>query len=171
MVKVGHYNVKTDLLYWNSYVWVKRITDTELLIGISDFGQQNLKDITAITPPKEGQRLNTKAILFEVESISKDYEVKAPISCVVLEVNRDVILSPDVINEDPFDSWICRVEALNLSELDLLIDGEDMADEIFEEYSLEKHALNEEDTFSDEFDYENELSIDSGDDYYQDDDW
>lgn len=173
MTKIGQYEVKTDMLYYNNYVWVNRVSDTELYIGITDYGQASLKDITSIVnPPSEGQRFLADKDMFTIESISRDFIVKSPVSCVILEVNNDVLISPDSINENPYGSWICRLEVLDLAGLDQLIDGEDMADEILEEVSLERRSSDDNESFDDDdFDYENELSIDSADAYddYDDD--
>ncbi|MCH8908946.1 MAG: glycine cleavage system protein H [Candidatus Heimdallarchaeota archaeon] len=166
MVKVGHYEVVTELFYWDNFVWVDKLTDTELLIGITDYAQQYLKDITSITPPSNGQRFASGSDLLTIESISKEYLLKSPVSCVIQELNSNVIDNPDQLNVRPFESWLVRVEVLDHGDLDLLIDGEDMADNILDEVGLETRASSSESKdFSDDFDYESEFSIDSGEDY------
>lgn len=169
MVKIGQFEVKSNLLYWDSYTWVERISDTEAYIGLTDYGQQTLKDITAINPPSEGQRFVGDSDMMTIESISRDYIMKSPASMVILEVNMDIINSPDILNEDPFNNWILRVEVLDLGDLDMLIDGEMMADQILEEVGAEARINDEEnDLDDDDFDYEKEFSIDSSNDYYED---
>lgn len=163
MVKIGAYEVKTELLYWDNFIWTDRISDTELRIGITDYGQQTLKDITAISPPSKGARLHKKNILFSIESISRDFDVKSPVSCIVLNINDDIIASPDLLNEDPYKNWIVHVDCLELKDLDLLIDGDDMADIILEETGSSDDDI---DSVGDDFDYENEFAIDSTDNYY-----
>ena len=172
MPKIGHYFVKTDYYYWNTYIWINRISDTELLIGLTDYGQQNLKDITNINGPSVGQRFEQNGLLMTIESIAREYPVKSPVSCVITHVNNDVLISPEDLNEDTFDNWILRVEALDLGELDLLIDGESMADEVLEEVGLERRADmdTDENLNDDDFDYESEFSIDSPEDY-EDNSW
>ena len=166
MVKIGAYEVKTDLLYWDNFIWTDRISDTELRIGITDYGQQTLKDITAIEPPSKGARLHKKNILFSIESISRDFDVKSPVSCIVLAINDDIIASPDLLNEDPYKNWIVQVDCLELKDLDLLIDGDDMADIILEETGTTEDT----EGVDSDFDYENEFSIDSTDNYYNEPD-
>lgn len=169
MVQIGNYDVKPELMYLNSYTWVERISDSEALIGLTDFGQQTLKDITTINPPSEGQRFVSDSDMMSIESISRDYIMKSPASCVILEVNRDVVMAPDVLNEDPFGYWIVRVEVLDLGDLDYLMDGDQMADQILEEVGNERSGEDAPE-FDDEedFDYESEFSIDSSDSYYED---
>ena len=166
MVKIGNYEVRQDFLYYDNYIWINRISDNELFIGISDYAQQMLKDITSILPPSNGQRFVSGSELLSVESISREFSLKSPVSCVIQEVNHNVVSSPDILNSKPFDNWIVRVEVLDLGDMDSLIDGEDMADNILDEVGLEsrgKDAPN--DDFKDDFDYESEFSIDSGENY------
>ena len=170
MVKIGNYEVKPELLYLNSYTWIRRVSDGEALIGLTDYGQQILKDITSISAPAQGQRFKSGSEMLSIESISREYSLKSPASCVILEVNRSVVTSPDLLNEDPFGNWIVRVEILDLGDLDYLIDGDDMADQILEEVGIETVDVNEPIDDDDDFDYESAFSIDSADDYYEDED-
>ncbi|MCY3412365.1 MAG: glycine cleavage system protein H [Candidatus Heimdallarchaeota archaeon] len=170
MVRIGNYEVNTDFLYWDNYIFIERITDTELRIGLTDYGQAMLKDITAVDMPSKGQRLHKKSVIFTIESISRDLAVKSPVSCIVLNINEEVNLSPELLNEGPFENWIVHVDCLELKDLDLLISGEDMADIILEETGASV-SDSEDDEEDDEFDYENEFSIDSRDDYYNNDEY
>ncbi|MDH5403431.1 MAG: hypothetical protein OEY49_13125 [Candidatus Heimdallarchaeota archaeon] len=174
MVKIGNFEVKAELLYWDTFTWIDKISDNELFIGLSDYGQQKLKDITALSVPSKGQRFAAGNDMLTIESISKDHVIRSPVSCVILETNSTVVNSPDLLNEDAFGNWILRVEVLDLSDLDQLIDGEEMADEILEEVGMDNRSDGSRtfDDDDDDFDYENEFSFDSGDDddYYDDGD-
>lgn len=161
MVKIGHYEVKQDLWYFDNYIWIDRLNDSELRIGISDYGQHALKDITSIALPSSGQRIMTNSDLLTIESISKEYVMKSPVSCVILDINQRVQNSPEILNSKPFENWLVRVEVLNLSDLDKLIDGDEMADMILDEIGMEPSSDN--DGEDEDFDYESEFSIDSGD--------
>lgn len=168
MVKIGHYEVRQDYSYYDNHIWVDRISDNELLIGITDYAQQMLKDITSLFAPSNGQRFVSGSELLSIESISREFSLKSPVSCVILEINQSVVSGPDVLNSTPFDSWIVRVEVLDLGDLDKLIDGEEMADNILEEVGLESRGSDSTggDPEDDEdFDYESEFSIDSGESY------
>ncbi len=166
MVKIGRFEVKIEYSFWDNYTWIDRISDNELYIGISDYAQQMLKDITSITPPAEGQRFVAGSDLLTIESISREYLLKSPVSCVIQEVNSFVINSPEILNQKPFESWLLKVEVLDHGDLDQLIDGEDMADTILDEVGLEQRSFNEEPAdLSEDFDYESEFSIDSGEKY------
>ena len=164
MVKIGKYDVNLDYYYYDNYVWVNRESDNEVEIGLTDYGQQMLKDIIDIEPPQKSQRFAEGTPFIQVESISKDFVLKSPLSCVVLEVNHAVVENPELLNEKPFQTWIVRAEVLDLSDFDKLMDGDDMADIIADEIGDEIEEIEfDEDA---EFDYENELNFDSGDDYY-----
>ncbi|MHA2248836.1 MAG: glycine cleavage system protein H [Candidatus Kariarchaeaceae archaeon] len=165
MVKIGRFEVRSEYQYWDNFTWLNRISDNELYIGISDYAQQMLKDITSINPPAEGQRFVSGSDLLTIESISREYILKSPVSCVIQEVNSFVINSPEILNSRPFDHWIVRLEVLDHGDLDQLIDGEDMADTIQDEVGLEQRAFDDDSLGNDDFDYESEFSIDSGESY------
>lgn len=166
MVRIGTYEVNLDYQYYDMHIWVNRESDNEVFIGLTDYGQQSLKDIISIDPPSKSQRFAEGKPLLFIESISKDFTMKSPVSCVILEVNQEVIENPEILNEKPFDAWIVRAEVLDLSDFDKLMDGEDMADLLAEEVDIS--PVGNEDGLDDEFDYENELAFDSSDDYYND---
>jgi glycine cleavage system H protein len=167
VVRIGSYQVETDILYRDEFVWVRRVSDSEAMVGITDYGQATLKDITTIQVPAEGQRFGSGSEMMLIESISRDYSFKSPVSCLILEVNRDVAAAPDILNEDAFANWIVRVEVLDLGDLDVLIDGDDMADRILEEVGS---TGEDNPPLDDDFDYESEFSIDSSESYYEDED-
>jgi len=170
MVKIGQYEVKSDLQYWDNYIWIERLNDNELFVGISDYAQHMLKDITSISPPSVGQRFISNSEIVTIESISREYILKSPVSCVILEVNNYVISNPEILNTKPFESWLLRVEVLDHGDLDQLIDGDQMADDLLDQIGDDEGSTDVK-TLSEDFDYESEFTIDSGDydeDYYND---
>ncbi|RMG38693.1 MAG: hypothetical protein D6732_05045 [Methanobacteriota archaeon] len=164
MVKIGKYEVNLDYYYYDTYIWINRESDNEVEIGLTDYGQQELKDIIDIELPQKSQRFAEGTPFIKIESISKDYVLKSPMSLVVNEVNFAVADNPEILNEKPFQTWIVRAEVLDLSDFDKLMDGDDMADLIADEVGETAEELSfDEDA---DFDYENDLNFDSGDDYY-----
>lgn len=164
MVMIGNFEVHTDYLYLNTIVWVNRISDSELLIGITDYGQQTLKDITSVQLPSKGERYTSDSSMIMIETISQEYELNSPASCSVLEINLDASTSPDLINERPYETWLARLEVLDMGDLDNLMDADSIADELLDEVGA---AAADNISFDDDFDYEQEFSIDSSDSYYE----
>jgi glycine cleavage system H protein len=100
-------------------------------VGISDYMQQRLTDITYVDPPKLGTKVEQFGELGIVESTKANFEVVSPVSGVVLRINDEVYDSPESINEDPYGSWIVEVELTAWEEDQmLLIDGQSYARDV-----------------------------------------
>ena len=148
--KIGKYLVMPQYLYYDKFTWVNKETETEVSIGLTDYGQQQLKDIVNVDLPSASQRFTPGAAFISIESISRDYIIKSPFSCLVNALNNKLFKSPEKINEDPFNVWIVRIELLNLSQLDDLIEGDDMIDEITEIAALDEEPKEEVENLEDD---------------------
>ena len=103
-------NNPDDLLYATSHEWV-RIEGEEAVIGITDFAQEQLGDITFVDLPAVGSVLEVGQEMGSVESVKAASEIYAPVSGEVVEVNSDLDASPEIINESPYDGgWMIRVK-------------------------------------------------------------
>lgn len=103
-------NYPEDLLYAASHEWV-RVEGDEAVIGISDFAQDQLGDITFVDLPALGAILEVGQEMGSVESVKAASEIYAPVSGEVIEINPDLDASPEIINESPYDGgWMIRVK-------------------------------------------------------------
>jgi glycine cleavage system H protein len=111
-------------------VWV-RVAGGRARIGISDYMQQRLTDITYVDPPKVGVRIAQFDEAGTVESTKATFEVVSPVSGTVVRTNEAVYDAPDLINEDPYGSWVAELELTDWEEDQaLLIDGPAYAAEV-----------------------------------------
>ncbi len=110
------------LLYSESHEWV-RIDGNIAIIGVSDFAQAEMGDITYVDMPSEGDELTKGEDFGALESVKASSELYAPVSGKVVACNKQVEDSPELINEDPYGSWIIKVEMSDSSELDSLLDS------------------------------------------------
>ena len=63
--------------------------------------------------------------LCELESTKSVSDVYAPVDGTVVEVNSELVDSPEHVNEDPYgDGWICLIEASNLGPLDAMMSAD-----------------------------------------------
>lgn len=93
-------------------------------VGISDYMQQRLTDITYFDPPKIGATVGQFDEVGTVESTKANFEIVSPVSGVVARINETVSDAPELINEDPYGSWLVELELTDWDEdRDLLIDG------------------------------------------------
>ena len=101
-------NYPVDLKYSKSHEWVK-YEDGIAVIGISDFAQDALGDVVFINLPEVGDTVNAGESFGDVESVKAVSDVNSPVTGVVLEINEELIDSPELLNEDPYGAWIIKV--------------------------------------------------------------
>jgi glycine cleavage system H protein len=110
--------------------WVQ-VAGTRARVGISDYMQQRLTDITYVDPPKVGTAIEQFDEVGTVESTKATFEVVSPVSGTVVRTNEAVTDAPETINEDPYGAWIAELE-LSAWEDDraLLVDGRGYAADV-----------------------------------------
>ena len=110
------------LLYSESHEWVKVDGDIAI-IGVSDFAQAEMGDITYVDMPDEGDEFAKGEDFGALESVKASSELYSPVSGKVVACNNEVEDSPELINENPYDSWIIKIEMSDKTELDTLLDA------------------------------------------------
>jgi glycine cleavage system H protein len=102
--------MQKDLLYTNTHEWV-RVEDEIAVIGITDFAQEQLGDITYVELPAVGDVLEAGQEMGSVESVKAASELYCPVSGEVIEVNDELEGTPEKVNSDPFgEGWMLRVK-------------------------------------------------------------
>ncbi len=115
--------IPDDLKYTKEHEWVQAEGDTAT-IGITDFAQDRLGDITYVELPAVGDEVAKEEPMGVVESVKAVSDVYAPVSGEVIEVNDDLAASPQILNEDPYgEGWMVKVRMSDPSELDDLLDA------------------------------------------------
>lgn len=113
-------NVPSDLHYAKSHEWVKSAADGTALIGITDYAQNSLGDITFVQLPKVGDVLAIGDTFGVVESVKAASDLYSPVAGTVLELNADLDATPEVLNQDPYGAgWMMKVQVSGSAE-DLL---------------------------------------------------
>ena len=103
-------NVPDNLLYCDTHEWV-RVEGKKAVIGITDYAQEQLGDITYVDLPAVGRALSAGADMGAVESVKAASELYCPISGKVTKVNADLDANPEIANSDPYGAgWIVRVK-------------------------------------------------------------
>ena len=111
-----------------AHVWV-RVDGPDAILGLSDFLQDQMGEITALELPDLGDMLHAARRMGHVESEDASSPIEAPITGEVVEVNAEALDNPDLINSDPYGSgWLLRVRIERPAELDDLINEEEYAE-------------------------------------------
>lgn len=116
--------VRNDLLYTSEHEWV-RVEGNRAYVGITDYAQHSLGEIVYVELPEVGDELNAGDVFSVIESVKAASDSYLPVSGKIVEVNEELSDSPQLINEDPYGSWIVVVEMADKSELDKLMTAEE----------------------------------------------
>ncbi len=113
----------TGYLFNANDVWAQ-VAGSRARVGISDYMQQRLTDITYVDPPAIGTTVEQFDEVGTVESTKATFELVSPVSGTVVMINEAVTEVPESINEDPYGSWIVELQLTSWDEDQaLLIDG------------------------------------------------
>ena len=119
-------NIPSDLKYAKSHEWLKVASDGTALVGITDYAQNSLGDITFIQLPKVGATLKAGETFGVVESVKAASDVYAPIGGTVVEVNKTLDANPEKVNSAPYsDGWMLKLKLTDGSEANALMSPED----------------------------------------------
>lgn len=99
-----------DLRYHPEHMWVRALEGDRVEVGITDFAQQSLGDLTYVRLPGAHEPVTAGEPLGEVESAKALSDLVAPASGVVDAVNGAVLDNPELVNEDPYGKgWMVRM--------------------------------------------------------------
>lgn len=119
---LSDYELPRDLLYTAEDEWV-RIEGDRVVIGVSDFAQQQLGDIVFIELPEVGAQLERGEPFGVIESVKAVSDLFAPVSGAVAEVNADLADHPENVNGDCYgDGWMLAVVYDDAEEVEALLD-------------------------------------------------
>ncbi len=111
-----------DLRYTREHEWGRR-KGTRVVVGITDFAQDQLGDVVYVELPDVGDPVKKGESFGVVESTKAVSELFAPLSGKVVEVNDPLSDAPETINEDPYEEgWMIVVEPADPKELGELMD-------------------------------------------------
>jgi len=117
-------NVPSDLQYTQSHEWVRRETDGTLTVGISDHAQELLGDLVFIELPEVGSEFTAGQEAAVVESVKAAADVYAPVDGTVTEVNASLTDTPELVNQQPYEAWLFRMQLAAGAESTALLDAD-----------------------------------------------
>jgi glycine cleavage system H protein len=118
-------NVLENLLYTKEHEWVK-IEGKLATVGITDYAQGSLGDITFVELPKAGDKAAQGKQFATVESIKAASDVYAPLSGKIVKVNTALANSPQFVNQSPYlEGWFTVIEIENEKEKQGLLSSAD----------------------------------------------
>jgi glycine cleavage system H protein len=117
-------NIPADLRYAKSHEWVRLEKDGTAIIGITDYAQASLGDITYVQVPKVGAALNSGQTFGVVESVKAASDLYSPIAGTVVAVNTALESAPESVNKEPYTGgWMIRLKPADPSAINGLLDA------------------------------------------------
>lgn len=111
-----------DVFFTKDHEWIK-IEGNAGTIGITDYAQHQLGDITFVDLPKVGKTVKKGDVLCAIESVKAASDIFAPMAGKVTEVNKKLETEPQLVNQKPeSDGWIAKMEISDPSEKSGLMD-------------------------------------------------
>ena len=120
------YKVEAGLYYTKEHEWAKKLDDGNVAVGVDDYAQSQLHEIVYVELPEVDAEVAQGGALGAVESVKAVSDVYAPVGGKVVEVNEELLDSPEKINDDPYgEGWIAKLEPSSLdADLAKLMDAE-----------------------------------------------
>jgi glycine cleavage system H protein len=116
-------NIPADLRYTSDHEWI-RVNGKTAVVGITDFAQGELGDIVFVEIETIGSHLGKGITFGTIEAVKTVSDLFMPVSGKVLELNKSINDSPDLINKDPYGAgWLIKIEIDEPAEINDLMDA------------------------------------------------
>ena len=81
-------------------------------VGITDYAIEQLGDIVFIELPEVGAEFSKNEVFATIESVKAASEIYMPISGKVVEINEEIVDSPELLNDESFENkWLVKIES------------------------------------------------------------
>lgn len=120
---MADYDIPGELRYTREDEWC-RLEGTRVVVGVTDYAQQQLGDIVFVELPAVGSTVERGEPFGVIESVKAVSDLYAPITGEVVEVNADLADHPENVNEDCYtDGWMITIEPSDPDEIAQLLDA------------------------------------------------
>lgn len=109
-------------------MWTQAIEDGLWIAGISDYAQDLLGDVVFVDPPKPGRLIEMGKPCGLVESVKTGSDLHAPLDGEVVEINAEILDSPEYLNDKPYKNWIFKFKASKPAQAEQLLNAESYRD-------------------------------------------
>jgi len=115
----------SGMRYNDEHIWVRVDDHDMVVVGISEFAQEQLGDVVYVELPDVGREVAAGEEVAVIESVKTTSDILAPVSGEIREVNEALVDAPEIINESPIDDgWLMRIEPSDLDEIEAFMDEE-----------------------------------------------
>jgi len=113
-----------DRKFTKEHEWVEKV-DQIIIIGITEFAQDQLGDIVSIELPKVGSSFKQNDAMAIIDSVKASSDIYSPVDGEITETNEKLLEQPELINQSPNEEgWILKMKPNNPEQLDSLLSKE-----------------------------------------------
>lgn len=105
-----------NMKFTKSHEWVLFTDDATARVGISDYAQSELGDIVFVNLPEVGDEFDVGDVFADLESVKAVSDLYMPVAGTVTAVNEELLDSPELVNEDPYEAWFIEVGSIEDTE-------------------------------------------------------
>ena len=117
-------NVPANLRYAKSHEWLKLESDGTATVGITDYAQSSLGDITYVQLPKVGATFKAGEVFGVVESVKAASDLYLPVTGTVVATNGALDSAPETLNTSPYEgAWMLKLKLANPAEPAAMLDS------------------------------------------------
>ncbi len=114
----------TEAKYAETHEWARLDDDGNVVVGVSDYAQEQLGDVVYVELPEVDQQVDAGAEAGVVESVKAASDIYAPVSGTVVAINMSLEDTPELVNQDPYgDGWFFAIAPDTPDELADLMDA------------------------------------------------
>lgn len=122
---MADYDFPQELRYTREDEWV-RIEGERVVLGVTDYAQQQLGDVVFVELPAVGATVERGEPFGVVESVKAVADLFGPVSGRVVEVNTTLADQPELVNQDCYgDGWMLVLEPDDAAEVEALLVASD----------------------------------------------
>ena len=115
-----------ELKYSEEHEWLRVESDGTVIVGITEFATESLGDVVFVELPDVGTDVGQFEKMGEIESVKAVSDLYSPVGGRVVERNENLIDSPQLVNEGPFESgWMLKIELADSAQVDKLMSAQE----------------------------------------------
>ncbi len=119
-------NFPEDLFYAKTHEWSRKREENKIRVGITSYAQSQLGDVVYVELPALDTNVEAGKVCAVVESVKAAYDIYAPVSGKITEINNNLENKPQLVNEDPYgEGWFFVIEMNDPQQLKNLLSNKE----------------------------------------------
>jgi len=116
-------DIPEGLRYSYDHLWARQEPDGTVTVGLTQRAATGLGDITFVDLPEIGRVLETGTQAATVDTVMGTSDFITPLAGRVAAVNSGSASEPESISDDPYGTWLFRLEPEDPGDFGSLLDA------------------------------------------------